>query len=248
MATLTQARTIALPDNREVAGAARVAGMLLIAQFVQMFAALFILGSAINWPASLDEPAAVMLPLIAAQAPAVALGYTAYFLSALLLAPIALLLYGRLQTPASQPILRVAAGLGVLASFAKLLGIARWLVLMPGLAQAYIAPDASETTRAAIAVAYEGFNAYAGGVGEVLGVALLSGLWTLLVSVVLASGRSGLPRWLGWFGLLAAVLLLAALPAAYGVDMGPILIIQGLAWQFWLLTLGILLLRGAGRR
>jgi len=94
-----------------------------------------------------------------------------------------------------------------------------------------------------LVVAYESFNSYAGGVGEVLGVALLSGLWTLLVGLAIWRQATPLPRWLGLFGLVAALLLLAALPGVYGVELGPLLIVQGFAWQFWLLTLGILLLR-----
>jgi hypothetical protein len=224
-------------------GVARAAGAMLIAQFVLMFAALFILGGAINWPASLDEPAAVNLPLIVEQAGAVALGYSSYFVSALLLAPIALLLTYLGRAGRAQATLLVAAGLGVLASFAKLLGISRWLVMMPLLGQAYVDPSASEAARTAIGVTYDAFNNYAGGVGEIVGVSLLSGLWTLLVSSVLLREGSLAPRWMGWLGLISGVLLLVGVAGAFGVDLGPILIIQGLAWQLWLLILGILLLR-----
>lgn len=243
---MTVNASVGAPGRSRIAApapAARVAGGMLIAQFVLMFAALFILGGAINWPASLDEPAATNLPLIVAQGGAVALGYSSYFLSALLLAPIALLVYalGRAGGGRATPL--VAAGLGVLASFAKLLGISRWLLTMPLLGRAYLDPAASEATRAAIGVAYDALNSYAGGVGELLGVALLSGLWTLLVSVGLLRGSSLAPRWMGAFGLVAAALLLAALPGAFGVELGPLLIVQGLAWQCWLLALGIFLLR-----
>jgi hypothetical protein len=223
--------------------AERVAGGLLIAQFVLMFAALFILGGAINWPASLGEPAAVNLPLIVEQAGAVALGYGSYFLSALLLAPIALLVYALRREGDGRVTLLVAAALGVLASFAKLLGISRWLLLMPGLAQTYLDPAASDATRAAITITYDAFNSYAGGIGELLGVSLLSGLWTLLVSVVLLRGSSLAPRWMGVYGLVAGGLLLGSLPEVVGIDVGPLLIIQGFAWQFWLLALGIYFLR-----
>jgi hypothetical protein len=239
-ATIANTRGAAAPLARN---ARPFAACLLIAQFVLQLAALIILGAAINWPASLDEPASVNLPLIVAQAGPVALGYSSYFLSALMLAPIAVLVYALGREGAGRAALLVAAGFGVLASFAKLLGISRWLVMMPGLAQSYIDPAASEATRAAIAVAYDAFNSYAGGVGELLGVALLSGLWTLLVSVVILRGSSLAPRWMGVWGLIAGVLLLAAVPEVYGVDVGPILIIQGFAWQFWLLALGIFLLR-----
>ena len=222
----------------------RLTAILLIAQFVLMLAALFILGAAINWPASLDEPAAVNLPLILEQAGAVTLGYGSYFLSSLLLAPIALLVYALGREGDGHVTLLVAAGLGVLASFAKLLGISRWLLVMPVLAQSYIDPAVSDATRAAITVAYDTLNSYSGGVGELLGVSLLSGLWTLLVSTVLLRGSTLAPRWMGVFGLVAGVLLLGSLPAVVGVDVGPIPLIQGFAWQFWLLALGIFFLRG----
>lgn len=228
---------------RPVITAERMAASLLIAQFVLMLVALFILGGAINWPASLDEPAAVNLPLILEQAGAVAFGYGSYFLSALLLAPIALLVYALGREDNGRTVLLVAAGLGVLASFAKLLGISRWLLVMPVMAQSYVDPAASDASRTAIAVAYDALNSYAGGVGELLGVSLLSGLWTLLVSVVLLRGSSLAPRWMGVYGLVAGALLLGSLPEVVGVDVGPLLIIQGFAWQLWLLALGIFLLR-----
>lgn len=221
----------------------RVAGVLLIAQFILMYLTVGVLGNAINWPASLDEPASVILPLLIEQRGAVALGYTSYFVSALLLAPIALLVYHIGRDTGGRAALLVATGLGVLASFAKLLGIVRWLVLMPALASSYVDPQASPATRDAIAVVYDAFNNYAGGVGETVGVALLSGLWTVLISVVALRRNTILPRWLGVFGLVAAALLVVAVAGAYGVDLGPILFIQGVVWQFWMLALAIVLLR-----
>jgi hypothetical protein len=219
---------------RPSVGVNRVTAALLLSQFVFQFAALFILGSAINWPASLDEPAAVTLPLILEQRNAVALGYTSYFLSALLLAPIAVLIAHLTAKGRGRALMLVAASIGVLASFAKLL---------PLLAQSYTAPGASEAVLAATTVTFDAFNAYAGGVGELLGVAFLSGLWTLGVSVTLLQDNRIAPRWMGVFGVIAAALLLVAVASAYGVDVGPILLVQGFAWQFWMLALAFFLFR-----
>lgn len=220
-------------------GTQRAAGVLLIAQWVLMIATLAILTPAINWPASLDNPAGVMLPLLVEQRAAVAVGYTSYLLSALLLIPIALLLAHLLRSTDHQ-LVRVATGLGVLAGLAKLIGIGRWLFLMPALANAYSDPQTSAGTREALAVTFDAFNAYAGGIGEVFGVMLLAGLWTALISLALLRSH----RRLGIFGLLAAALLLLGLADVYGVELGPILIIQGVVWQFWMLALGIVLVRG----
>jgi len=214
-------------------------GAMLIAQFAIFAIALITLGSAIDWPASLDKPASEVLPLIRDQRAAVALGYTSYFLSATLLIPIALLLRQALRA-ADGGLLTIAAGFGAIAGFAKLLGIGRWLFMMPALAESYAAaPNAS--TRETLELIYTTFNHYAGGVGENLGVALFGGLWTgCMAVVILRSGR--LPRWLGYFGLVAALFVLSPLAEVYGVGIGPMVVVSGVIWQVWMITLGGLFL------
>jgi len=118
----------------------RLAAILLLAQFCAMWGAFFILAPTIDWPASLDEPASVMLPLLDAQALAVGAGYGSYALHALLLVPLAVVLR---ETLRMSPLLGgIAVALGVLAGFAKALGIVRWLFLMPALAAAWLDPAA----------------------------------------------------------------------------------------------------------
>jgi hypothetical protein len=216
----------------------RLAAGLLLAQFAGMWGAFFILSSAIDWPASLGEPPSVILPLILAQAGPVFAGYLSYLVHALLLIPLAVVLRHTLRmTPVMGGI---AIALGCLAGFAKALGILRWLVLMPGLAVAYTDPGATDATRATIAAIHAAFNDYAGGVGEVLGVGLFAGLWTLLVSVALV--RLG-ARLLGVAGIVAAGLLLATLPAIAGIESPLLLTLSGILWQLWTAALAIWHLR-----
>ena len=218
----------------------RLAAGLLAAQFAGMWGAFFILSAAINWPASLDEPARVMLPLILEQAGPVFSGYLLYFLHAVLLIPLAVLLRHTLRM---SPVLGgVAIALGVLAGFAKTLGIIRWLVLMPGLALAWTDPATSEAGREAIAAIYNAFNAYAGGVGELMGVGLFAGLWTVLLSVALIRLGGG-ARILGYAGFAAAALLFTTLPSVVNLTPPALLTISGIAWQLWTLALAIWHLR-----
>ena len=60
---------------------------LLVFEALLLFVPLIILGNAINWPASLDEPASVNLPLILEQFPAMFTGYSIYFVYSLLFWP-----------------------------------------------------------------------------------------------------------------------------------------------------------------
>ena len=217
----------------------RTAALLLI-QFVTMWGAFFILAPAINWPASLDEPPAVILPLILDQSGAVFAGYLSYLIHALALIPLAILLRDALRLDGAMG--RAVVTLGVLAGFAKALGIVRWLFLMPGLAAAYTDPAATPATKDAIAVVYEAFNAYAGGVGELLGVGLFAGIWTIVISVaVLRQGWTVI----GYAGLGAAVLLLSTLLSVAGIESPVMLTLSGILWQFWTLALAITIWRKA---
>jgi len=218
----------------------RLAAILLLAQFCAMWGAFFILAPTIDWPASLDEPASVMLPLLDAQALAVGAGYGSYALHALLLVPLAVVLR---ETLRMSPLLGgIAVALGVLAGFAKALGIVRWLFLMPALAAAWLDPAAGDAARAAIAVVFDAFNAYAGGVGELLGVGLFAGLWTVLLSIALVRLGGG-ALIIGLAGFVAAGLLLATLGSLVGVSSPLLLTGSGIFWQLWTAALAVWHLR-----
>lgn len=220
--------TTTLPDT--IQAPYRTTGILLLSQFILMWSAFFILMPAINWPASLSEPPAVILPLVLEQAVPVFTGYTSYLLHALLLIPLAVTLRTTLKM---SPILgTTAVTLGVLAGFAKALGITRWLFLMPGLALTYTNPDASAATRDAIGVVYQAFNAYAGGLGELLGVGLFAGAWTVLISIALTRIGGG-ARIIGLAGFVAAAGLFSTLPSVVGIESPILLTLSGIIWQLW---------------
>lgn len=107
---------------------------------------------------------------------------------------------------------------------------------MPGLAQAYVAPGADQST---VSLIYETLNAYAGGIGEVIGVGLVSGVWTLLFGMVLLRSPGVIAKGLGVFLLIAGLSLFLTIPASFGVELGPALTISGFGWQFALLGLGL---------
>ena len=217
--------------------------LLLVLEPLLMYAAFFVLSSSIDWPASLDEPAAVNLPLILEERAAVVVGYGAYLAYSLLILPLAVMLYFALKGRGASPLLAVAAAVGAVSALARALGIVRWLFLMPYLAEIYADPASSPATREAVEVAYTAFNEYAGGVGELLGVALTGALWVGLTSVaLLRSGR--FPRWLGLLGLLAAVLLLPGLLSVVGLDVGALFaVVGGNVLLIWMLALAVVLFR-----
>jgi hypothetical protein len=226
--------SMTLSNPSHVAAAGRLAAVTLIAQFLLILATFTILSGAINWPASLDDPASVALPRLVTEATPVMLGYGSYLIAALLLVPAAAGINGRLGL--TGPVAGLILALATLSAIAKAIGISRWLFAMPGLAQAYVAPGADQQT---VALVYETLNAYAGGIGEILGVGLVSGVWTLLVGWSVLRSPGLVAKGLGVFLLVAGVLLLMTLPTAFGVELGPLLMISSLVWQFSLLGLGL---------
>ena len=212
------------------------AGGLLIAQFIAIWSTFFILSSAIGWPASLDDPASIALPRLLENQAAVFSGYGLYLLAALLLVPATAALSVRLNLGPSPS--ACLLGAAVVSAVAKTIGIGRWLFVMPDLARAYVAPGAD---RNGIALVFDALNAYAGGIGEIVGVGLLTGIWTLSTGLILA--RRG-ARLVGGFAALAGAGLFLTIPAGFGVELGPVLTITNIVWQFALLAIGIWSLRG----
>lgn len=237
-------------DRREP-GLYRLTALLLVFEVILQTLPLIVLGAAIGWPASLDEPASVNLPLITEQRGAVILGYGSYLLYSILILPLAFMLYFLLKESGSpSPLLAIAVGFGVISALARSLGIVRWLFMMPVLADIYLDPESGETTRQTVSVIYDAFNAYAGGVGEILGVGLFGAALFGLVSVALVRSPE-FPSWIGYAGLVVAALLLAGVLEIFGLDVGPFITISVTALQLWMLALaGVLFFRsrrGAGR-
>ena len=148
-----------------------------------------------------------------------------------------------------SPLLRTATTLGVVGMLVQIVGLLRWVFVVPVLAQQYADPASSEATRAAVLVAFAAVHQYGGVViGEHLGYAF-STMWMALVSVaVLRAG--GFPRWFGALGIVAAGVyslahaeLFATVIPGFPVwaEAG---LVGSLLWLGWMALLGVFLVRG----
>lgn len=205
--------------------------LLLFLQSALMWAAFFVLSSSTGWPASLDLPAAEKLTLFTDHETALRTGYMLYAGSALLLVPLAVLLRAALVGKGVLGDLAVA--FGVAAGLVKVATLTRWLFLAPAMAAAGPEP----AVRTAAVMAFDAADAIGSGLGEAVGIGVLSAAWTACVAAALLRAGSRLSRPLGYAGLGAAALLTLSIPAAFGVALGPVLTVSGIAWQAWLLGL-----------
>jgi hypothetical protein len=184
----------------------RAAAYWSLAQVGLFSVTLVVLGRAIGWPGILRQPAAEVLPTIDAAPLATAIGYGFYLLASLALIPLSLACRELLHTLGRRGLwVDSIAAVGIASGVLKTLGIVRWLSVMPVLARLHQGGSLDAAQTGTVELMYTAFNAYAGAVGELLGVQLTQGLWVLGLGVLLL--RAGW-RVTGTIASLAGVCLL----------------------------------------
>ena len=220
----------------------RAAGLLLIIVPLAFTVCFTLLQQLFEYPDILRQPTAeILAKFVAGGAPLVAVWY-ALTLTAVAFVPLALLVHRVLAGRDAPTLLWVATAFGVIAGLSQALGFLRWPFLVPHLAQSYLAPGASEAQRAAAGMVFEAFDRYAGmALGEHLGY-LGTGIWTLLIALVML--RTALvPRWLGAIGAVLALGIAAGLAEPAGWELGgTINMLSYLVWAVWLIAIGLTLL------
>jgi hypothetical protein len=227
--------------------AATVAGLLLIAVPIAFNGLFARLAAAFDYPDILRRPTFEVLDRFRAGGTGLVLTWWAFALTAVLLAPLAVLL-SRAIGDADPTLLALATTTGVLAATVQFLGLIRWPFLVPHLAREAADPAASDARREAIDVVFGAFNRYLGvAVGEHLGYAL-TGAWTTLAGIALTQTAAA-PAAIGVAGIVVGpVLMLCSLEFTGRHEPGGwrfaerLTPIAYVAWSLWLIATGVALL------
>jgi hypothetical protein len=225
------------------------AGALLVSLPLAFNALFFLLARGFDYPAILRRPTADILSRFQAGGVRLKLLWYGFMLTAVLLAPLAVLL-GQVLARDGLGVVPTAIVIGVLAAVVQFLGLARWPFLVPALARTYHHPASSEASREAAVVAFEAFHRYLGvAIGECLGY-LFTGAWTVLIGVAMLQS-SLFQAWLAWPGItIGLVLVLGSLEFVGRFEengwklAGAIVPIAYTAWSLWLIATGLVLLLG----
>jgi len=206
---------------------------LLVAGAVIVNVAFVGLGSAFDYPDVLGRPAGEVLDLFEQNEAAVIGWFALLAFGAGLLGPIAIGV-GRLSELQSM---RWAVRAGIAAAVVQVIGLSRWVVIVPWLsARASEADRAGDVaTAASVEDNFVTINHILGVViGETFGYALTAA-WTLLVILAL---RSQLPAWLRWLGVPAAILIATGLFVPIGVaGTDQANFVGYILWSIWLIGL-----------
>ena len=227
-----QTRPASQPSSRT----ARLAGSALALAALLAIAGFTALGSVFAYPQVLQEPVDAILTRFRAHQGAVVGWFGVLVVSAGLLAPAGVWL-GRL---AGGTLGRATAAVAVAAAVVQVVGLQRWLTLVPTLSR-----DALDPTRHAEAVRrFELWHTVLGtAIGETVGYALTA---TFTVLAVLGLRRRGLPRWLAAVGTGAAALIATgvAVPLVHLATLSNF--VGYVLWCAWLLALAVWLFRAGG--
>jgi hypothetical protein len=225
----------------------RAAGAFLVLLPLAFNAFFFLLARRFDYPNILRSPTQDILSRFQPGGVGLKLIWYGFMLTAVLLAPLAVLL-GQVLARDGLAIAQAAVVVGVLAAVVQFLGLARWPFLVPALARAYADPASTQTTREATKVVFDSFHRYLGvGIGECLGY-LLTGTWTLLVGVGMLQS-SAFHDWLGWPGIIIGLFLIVGSLEFVGRFeeqgwrfAGAIVPVTYIAWSLWLILSGLVLL------
>lgn len=214
----------------------RLTAVLLVSAAVLANLAFIALGSVFDYPAILQQPASDIFEAFVANQAAVVAWFAVLAVSAALFAPIAILV-GRLSEARAM---RVAVVVGVLAAVVQVVGLMRWPLLVPGIADRYAAGDAA--ARAAATSDLETIHRLLGTVvGETFGY-LLTATWTILVLVALHRRLAG--RWFTVLGVVSAVMIATGVLVPLGLaELDLVSLVGYVLWSGWLLAFAFVLVR-----
>jgi hypothetical protein len=168
-----------------------------------------------------------------------------FMLSGLLLIPAVVLLGQALGFTGIVPL---AVTVGVLAGLVQMLGLLRWVYLVPSLARPNVDPGLESGQREANIAVFRAMHQYLGvGVGEHLGY-LFTGIWSVLTGVAIV-GTELIPAWMGGIGVAVGAGLIVGSAEFLGRDeedgwtlAGAAIPILYIAWSLWLVAMGIALI------
>jgi len=220
------------------------AGVVLIVAPLWFNASFALLSKRFDYPDILRRPTAEILERFRAGGSSLILLWWVFMVSGLLLIAAAVLLG---QVLGFEGIVPLATTFGVLAGLVQMLGLLRWVYVVPALARSYADRSLSPEQREVQAAVFRALHQYLGvGVGEHLGY-LFTGIWSVLIGVGVIQATA-LPTWLGWPGIVIGSGLAIGSAEFLGPNeergwrlAGAAIPVLYIAWSIWLLAMGIAL-------
>jgi len=222
----------------------RAGGVALIAAAVAFLGVFSFLAARFDYPAVLDGSAAEVLPNLLATGATGRMVWAVYGFLPIIWIPAGVAAFHALRA-VREGSTRTGMLFAVIAAVSMMLGLLRWPSIHWMLAEAYARAGGPERT--AIATVFSGLNSYLGNyIGEFLGELSVS-LFFLLSALAMLERDAGFPRWMGYFGVGAAVAGLVGMFRNVTDVVAPIASINNYVLPLWMIVFGGGLLRFRSR-
>lgn len=158
------------------------------------------------------------------------------------------ILLKRILEKENSPFLETATTIGVIGFIVQVIGLLRWVFVVPVLARLFTDPTTDSATKAAIPVVFSAIHQYGGVIlGEHMGQFLII-IWMSLISAIIYKSEM-FSKWVAWLGwITSAVYILGqtelfatAIPDFPVVDWGGLY--GSLLWLLWMIVVGVVLVK-----
>ncbi len=144
--------------------------------------------------------------------------------------------------------LDTATMIGVIGFVVQVIGLLRWVFVVPVIARQYADPTASTTTKESLSVLFLGIHHYGGVVlGEHIGQLFII-IWMSMISAIIYKSPL-FARWVAWLGWIASTVYLLAQTEllATAIPVFPVIGWAGLSgsllWLLWMVIIGVYLIK-----
>lgn len=227
----------------------KIIGYLLIAGAIGVFIPYTILTITFEYPDILRQDAGTILTRFHNGGSSLIFTWWAFAILGLPLL-IAYILIGQMFEN-KVGFIRWTTTIGVVSGMVQIIGLLRWVFVVPVIANTYATSD-GPATREAATLTFQTIH-QAGGVllGEHLGQ-LFTVLWTIMISVAFIKLRF-FPAWVSWLGIIASIIYLLAQGELFAtvVPGFPAWAMAGFIgstlWLVWLVITGIMFIKAKSK-
>jgi hypothetical protein len=146
------------------------------------------------------------------------------------------------------PFLEMATTLGVIGFVVQLIGLLRWVFVVPILARLFTDPTADSTTQASISAVFIAVHQYGGVIlGEHIGQ-IFTIVWMSLISGIIYKSKM-FSKWVAWLGWFASAVYLFAQTELFATAIPNFPVIDwaglygSLLWLVWMIVVGVYLVK-----
>ncbi len=148
----------------------------------------------------------------------------------------------------NSPFLETATMIGAIGFVVQVIGLLRWVFVVPVIARLYTDPATATVTKDFLSALFMSINQYGGVVlGEHMGQFFII-VWMSMISAIINKSPV-FARWVAWLGWIAAAVYLLAQTEllATAIPGFPVVgwagLVGSLLWLFWMIVIGFYLIK-----